>query len=375
MVKPRIAFESIFSKIFVYNLLYEDTDVDFRHLDLGKDDRVLSIAGAGCGVAGLTAFGPRSIDVVDRNLSHLSLAAVKMMAPRFLDYEDFYQLLGHGRHKRSRELLLQVVRASDAPSAILDHWRRNSWIFLRGLYGSGLTAMMTQTISRLCKLRREWLEEVVELGPQERADRVRRDVCAKLEHRLVRRAFDSRLQMLSQGINSSQKTRIEGTMQLSFHQHVLNVLEDIARTDLRRNWFAWVPLLGTFNHEDPMATPPYLRRDYYERSAESRTEARWHHRDLFEILEGQDDEYWSYVNCSDAIDWMDDTRQQRLFGLVHRKATPGATLLVRTVEGKDPMERHGLQDRFRLLTETSAQASVEDRSCMYKQVNFYRVEK
>lgn len=375
MVLPSLAFESIFSRLFVFNLLYEDSEVDFRYLDLGDTDRVLSIAGAGCGVAGLTAFHPLSIDVVDRNRAHLSLSAIKMLAPRSIDYEDFYQLLGHGTHPRSRELLRTILDSAPVPDHIKSYWQRHRWIFARGLYGSGLTSVMTQGLSRMCRTRREWLEEVVELDTAERVARVRHDVCRKLAHPVVRAAFKSPLPMFGQGINGWQKTRIEEEMQISFHDHVLDVLEQIAATDLRRNWLAWVPLIGSFNHDDPLALPPYLRADYHQASAQSRTEIRWHHRDIFDTLEDQDDDHWTYVNCSDAIDWMDSQTQRRLFDLVHRKGTDGATLLLRSVEGADLIERHGLQDRFRLRREDSEHASAEERSCLYEQVAFYELQK
>ena len=131
MSLPNRAFEKVFSQIFVFNLLYEDTEVDYRYLNLQETDRVLSIAGAGCGVAGLLSFNPRSIDVVDRNLAHLSLSAVKMLAPRYLGYDDFYQLLGYGKHENSRQLLTPMMQFPHIPESIKNYWHKNSHILVK----------------------------------------------------------------------------------------------------------------------------------------------------------------------------------------------------------------------------------------------------
>ena len=46
------AFEQVFARTFVYNILFEDAEVDERFLGLDESSRVLAISGAGCGVAG-----------------------------------------------------------------------------------------------------------------------------------------------------------------------------------------------------------------------------------------------------------------------------------------------------------------------------------
>jgi hypothetical protein len=68
---------------------------------------------------------------------------------------------------------------------------------------------------------------------------------------------------------------------------------------------------------------------------------------------------------------MDDNTQRRVLDLVHDKSTAGATVLIRSVESEDLIARHHAEGRFQLLQEISANASAEDRSCLYQLVNFY----
>ncbi|GAB4212709.1 MAG: hypothetical protein OHK0013_35810 [Sandaracinaceae bacterium] len=70
-------FRSTFQRLFVYNILFEDSEVDEALLDLDERSRVLSITGAGCGVAAMIARRREAIDAVDINPHHLALAALK----------------------------------------------------------------------------------------------------------------------------------------------------------------------------------------------------------------------------------------------------------------------------------------------------------
>ena len=81
-------FEKLFSRAFVYNILFEDTEVDERFLDVRPNSTVLSISGAGCGVANHLSRSPRSVDAVDINAHHLALCALKSAAVRWLSSHD-----------------------------------------------------------------------------------------------------------------------------------------------------------------------------------------------------------------------------------------------------------------------------------------------
>lgn len=44
--------QRVFANLFVYNVLYEDSEVDERHLGVNERSSILAISGAGCRVAG-----------------------------------------------------------------------------------------------------------------------------------------------------------------------------------------------------------------------------------------------------------------------------------------------------------------------------------
>ena len=85
MVIRDLSFEAVFRRVFVYNILFEDAEVDGLFFNVQQDSSVLGISAAGCGLASLVRFQPRRIDAVDINGHHLALASLKLTASRDLN--------------------------------------------------------------------------------------------------------------------------------------------------------------------------------------------------------------------------------------------------------------------------------------------------
>lgn len=370
------AFGKIFSNVFVYNILFEDSETDCKYMNLEKESKVLTIAGAGCGVAALLSYHPQSIDVVDSNLSHLSLSAIKMLAPRYLSYDDFYQLFGYGKSDRAREMVFSMLQDDCLPHCIKNYWQKKYDLFLKGLYESGLTTQMLRLMfGGISRDPKEWLEFVTNLPEEKRVESVKNAVAKQMSYPALEWFIRSPLMLLCMGINFQQKAKIERTANLSFYDYVIIYIQKVARTDFTRNWFVWQSFLREFNHQDNLAIPPYLRRDFYAKSLLSETEIAFHHGKIEKVLSDRPADYWSYVNLSDILDWMNDRQKNDIMKLLYQKVTAGAIVLIRSVEDIDFIERFNLQDQFSLLQDISDRASREDRSCLYNRVNFYQVIK
>jgi S-adenosylmethionine-diacylglycerol 3-amino-3-carboxypropyl transferase len=366
------AFQQVFSKLFVYNILWEDSEVDGRFLGVGEDSRVLAISAAGCGVAGLLRFRPRSVDAVDINHHHLALTALKARAATSLEsYDEFYDLFGRGAHPRPRDVVRRL--AGSLPSWLRRYWRGRHRRFSSSFYATGLTARMLAAFRPLAGVDREWLRSVSNLPAAERVARVD-DVGRRLKAPVVSALLRSPAQLLALGINFSQRDRLlsaEGTS--DFVTFMVRHLEAVAATDLETNWFAWYSVAGEFNHENPEAVPPYLRRESHARSYKVPTRLRFRHESIFDRLALAGPDTWTHYALCDAVDWMSAPTQRRLLDEIHRTSRDGAVMLYRSVEPGSLVERLGLGDRFVLMTPESDEATRLDRSRQYRRVNFYRV--
>ena len=366
-------FEAAFRRLNVYNILFEDAEVDGRYFDLGENSRVLGISAAGCGLASMVRFNPEHIDAVDINGHHLALAGLKMSAARDLQsYGLFYDLFGHGRITQP-EYTVQKL-SQPLPTWMQKYWRRNYNRFDHSLYQQGLTAWMLNQLRRRVGLGTGWMHDFIALNRVERMETIRRLAEPVLRKPLVVGLLNSPLQQLALGINFSQKDRMLSGNTPTVLDFILSHLERVAGTDVETNWFAWYAITGHYNHNHPEAVPPFLRKTAHEASREARTSYSFHHKSIFDVLAAGQANTWTHYSLCDAVDWMPRPVQTNLLKEIVRTARPGARVLMRSVESEDIVQACGFDSKLKHLTSESKRASIEDRSCQYKRVDFYEVQ-
>ncbi|SDZ59855.1 S-adenosylmethionine-diacylglycerol 3-amino-3-carboxypropyl transferase [Asanoa ishikariensis] len=367
------AFAATFKHVFTFSLLYEDSEVDNRVLELDPRSRVLAVSGAGCGVAGLLAAHPARIDAVDTNPHHLALAALKVAAARRMtSHGEFYQLLGRGRHTdpaRALQPLMTVL-----PAWIGRYWRAHHRRFRDNLYAEGLVGTFQRLLRQKVGVDADFLRTVQALPPAERLARFE-PIFASLRRWWPMRALvNTPLFLLGVGVNFEQRRR---NLRASRSESMMNVVtaqfERLVRTDLETNWFVWLCLTGEFNHDHPDAVPPYLREQSHKLSLVAPTRVGFHRASLQELLADGTPGQWSHFSLCDVLDWMPAPAQHRLLHRIARVGGPGAVVLTRSVEDACVVDRVGLSDRFERVEPTSTLASELERTRLYGRVNVYRV--
>jgi len=366
-------FEQFFSNAFVYNILYEDTEVDERFLGVDQDSSVLCISGAGCGVANHLSKNPRRVDAVDINQHHLALTALKASAARRLDsHEEFYTLMGLGRHPEPENVVRRLT--APLPRWIRAYWKGHWRIFLKSMIQEGITAKMLKIGRVLTGVNAEWLRRRIGESIADRHRAIEETFAPAMRRPWVKALLNSPLQLVALGINFSQRDRIlETEREMSLTDFLLEHIKRVAETDLERNWFAWYGMAGHFNHEVSDAVPPYLREDHHCESKRATTNMRYTNGNIFDTLHEAGRNTWSHYTLCDAPDWMPEKTQRHLLKEIIRTSRDGARVLYRTVEKESLAERLGLERHLQLDVEASDIASREDRSRQYRRVNFYTV--
>jgi S-adenosylmethionine-diacylglycerol 3-amino-3-carboxypropyl transferase len=367
-----LTFQRVFANLFVYNVLYEDSEVDERFLGVDESSSILAIAGAGCRVAGHLSAHPRRIDAVDINRHHLALTALKVSAAQQMtSYAQFYELFGRGRARHPERQVEKLV--SMLPSWVQEHWKRHHRLFARSLYDRGVTAQLFGTLRRMSGVDAAWLGKISKLSTAARVKAVEESIEPVLRRPHVSLALRSPLPLVALGINFEQRERLVAAQGAGVVEVMVRLLKNIAATDVARNWFAWMAVAGRFNHDLPDAVPPYLRRDRHARSLRAPTSTTYHHRNICAVLGEAGPRTWSHYTVCDAPDWMPARVQRRLFDEVLRTSRDGAILQVRSVEEDDLIAAHGLGRRFERLRASSDAATRADRSRLYRRVDYYRV--
>lgn len=367
------AFERVFKQMFVYNILFEDSEVDEQFLGIDENSSVLGISGAGCRIAGHLSQHPRRIDAVDINRHHLALTALKVSAAQSMpSYGAFYDLLGRGWSPDSERVVGKLT--GDLPSWMQNHWKRNHGMFREGLFRNGLTSRLLGALRQMAGVDEGWLRRLIPLDVETRKRLTVETFRPVLTNPWMKWILESPVHLVAIGVNYAQCDRmlaIEGVPDIV--GFLLMHLERVAATDLARNWFVWYAIVGHYDHEDQGAVPPFLRRDRHERSYRAPTEVSYHRRNVFEVLDEAGPNSWSHFTMCDAPDWMSDAAQKRLFQSVIRTGKDGGVLQYRTVEDDSLVERHGFGKHLQLMVDETKMATAMDRTRQFRGVRYYRI--
>jgi len=365
-------FQAVFARLFVYNILFEDSEVDERFFELESDSSVLCISGAGCGVAGMLSRNPRTIDAVDINPHHLALAALKVEGARGrLPYRTFRALLGEGRVDDPRGCLTQLT--AELPPWMQRHWRRHAGRFRHNLYEQGLTSRMVRLLRGQTGIDADWLRSLIGQPIDARRKTIDETIGPALRSPLARAITRSPLQLLALGVNYQQCERLQDEFGTSLAEFFLEHVKRLAETDLATNWFAWYFVTGGFAPEGSEGLPPYLRADRFARSREAETRVRFHRGSLFDRLAVAGPSTWSHYSLLDAPDWLDRDSERRLLQEIRRTGREGAIVLHRSVEDGCLFDRHHEGRHFERLSPESSLASALDRTRQYRHVWLHRL--
>ena len=235
------AFQQLFRHLFVYNMLFEDTEVDEKFLQVGSSSRILGISGAGCGIAGHLSRQPQSIDAVDINARHLAITALKASAARELvSYEEFYQVWGHGTHAQPERLTGRLTER--LPRWLQHHWRANYRIFAHCFHRRGLTARLFALLRQLSGVDSTWLRSVIAEPVKERRQMIFQRFAPILRKPWVAALLRSPVHLIAIGVNHAQRERMLRAEQLDdVVDFFLMHLGRVAETDLERTGSSGMP--------------------------------------------------------------------------------------------------------------------------------------
>ncbi len=356
-------FYLFFSKIQVYNLLWEDSRVDIKYFGVKEDSRLLTIAAAGCGVASELIKNPRVIDAVDLNRGHLAITAFKVNAARLCrDYEEYSHLMTEGKDKlffRKYPEFYDLV-----PNEIAQWWKKREHIITRkGLYRSGLTVIFMDALKKLSSFQpSHWFS----LSATERMTYARTKINF-LER--IGQGFQLLVPNLSMGISRHQAALLahENGSFLQAFSNGLQKYTAAERTSPFVHYIAYnrLPLVQE-------SLPPFIQRQHFEAVRSSTTQVNYLHKNIFTVLAQTENAYYTHINLADAIEWLDEDQKKKLLDECVRVLAPGGELLYRSVvRNHNVIEKFGFDKQLVLNREKTAAASQEDQSFLYEKVYFF----
>lgn len=262
-------FRYVHGRNLVYNTCWEDPRLDRVALGLTPEDNVLVITSAGCNALDYILAGCNHVYAVDMNFRQNAVLDLKLAAVKNLEYEDFFQLFGHGYYPHFKRLYKEKLRGA-LPEKSQHFWDRK-WkyfakkkrsYYMRGTAGQ-FAWMINGYMTKVLRIR-PILNRLLDAQSVEEQRRIYHDELYKrFWTRTIRFAMnrDTTLSML--GVPRAQREQVENQYDGKIVKFVQDCVEAVmCELPIHDNYFWRVYMTGSYT---PECCPEYLKPESYEK--------------------------------------------------------------------------------------------------------------
>ncbi len=321
-------FRFIHTNFLVYNICWEDSDVDRHLLQINPETSLLTITSAGCNVLNYLLESPNSIHSVDINPKQTALLELKTAFIKYGDYELFFDFFGNGKSVHY-ETGYQIVRTYLSPAS-RKFWDNHIDYFDpkgRGLFYQGGSGIFARFLNRT--INRKNLHNVVKAILSEPSREQRAELYAKIKKKLwngpEKNLWKSSFMLSLAGIPEKQRDAI-GDINLFMQQVLHNVF---VKQNPETNYYWRVYLEGAFTKN---YCPEYLKEENFELMRSNIDRLIISTSGIHDLLD-QTNQTFSHVVLLDYMDWLVGNDEAQLiidWDHILTKTTKGSKILFRT---------------------------------------------
>jgi len=320
----RLVFHGI-----VFNMSWEDPEMDRRALRVGPDDTVLSISSAGCNPLNFLCQNPKRLITIDGNPAQNAVVELKLVAIRALDHATFFDIFA----ARNPSAVTQVYRARLRPNLSArsrEFWDKNLWMAHRGLYGFGKMGMAIRIVRfvlprlGITSQRAEEFFELRSLADQQAF--YEHHVAPHLWGPVAKRLCRSRWFMYLCGVHPRQFELVNGRH--GIYEYVKERIEYVlTKVPIYDNYFLSIAVSGRFRGN---RVPPYLLAENFDTLRNNLDRVTVVNGWLGPYLDTLPPGSINRFNLLDIFDWMTPGLFESTLRSVLRAAAPGARLIYRS---------------------------------------------
>lgn len=272
-------------------MVWEDHQILAHGLDVGPQDRVLSIGSAGCNVFNLLLSSPSRMDVLDVNSAQIDLIKIKIQAIQTLSHEDYLDLLFRDGISRGLAFCGRLDQAFSS--------------FRKKILPAFWSPSVLSDLAR-CKI----LDEQREIIYRTNLEGLR----GAIEVAFGKAALS---QMRSQAQMAFVTNPNPG-------RDLFNRFIRLADSSLlKENFYMWLFLTGGLVEEK--FRPPSLQAKNHQTLRQRVSRLELHSTDIESFLFANKVTY-DKMNLSDIFEYMSDEKAQSLFSLISSRLTPGGRI-------------------------------------------------
>lgn len=320
----RLVFRGI-----VFNMSWEDPEMDRQAFNLTPQDTVISISSAGCNPLNFLCQSPKRLISIDGNPAQNAILELKLAAIKTLDHATFFDIFA----ARNPSVVTKVYRCKLRPNISprsQDFWDKNLWMAARGIYLFGRMGLFCRILRRfvsLLGLPQRRIDEFFELRTlAEQAAWYKEYAAPRLWGPWARRFVMFRPMLYLSGVHPEQYRLVNGRHDM--YDYVKERVEyALTKVPIYDNYFLSQAVTGRFRGN---RVPPYLLEENFATLRSNLDRVQVVNGWLGPFLDTQPPDSITKFNLLDIFDWMSYADFEATLKSVLRAAAPGATMIYRS---------------------------------------------
>lgn len=356
----------------VFNMSWEDPEMDRRALKLTADDTVISITSAGCNPLNFLCQSPRKLISIDGNPAQTAILELKLATIEATNYDTFFDIFGARRPSEVRRVYYPRLRGLISEKA-REFWDANiETLAERGLYDMGRMAVFCRILRSYMKLVGVPLVDQDGFFDCQSLDEQNRWYHEKIAPRLwgsMGKFFVYfKPFMYLAGVHPQQFNLVDGRHDM--YEYVKERVEyALTKVPIYDNYFLSMAVTGKFRG---LRVPPYLLPENFPILRRNLDRVQVVNGWLGPFLDTQPAGSINKFNLLDIFDWMPAPVFESTFGSILRVAPVGSTLIYRSGSYLlEPPARY--RERLTPHKELAAELFATDRSTTYGSFYIYSV--
>ncbi|MBI5866482.1 MAG: BtaA family protein [Planctomycetes bacterium] len=361
--KNRGWLERVVFRGIVFNMSWEDPEMDRRAFNLTDRDTVISITSAGCNPLNFLCQTPRQLISIDGNPAQNAILELKLAAIATLSHEEFFDIFAARRPTVIDRVYRSQLRGRLSRRS-QEFWDKNLKMARRGLYNYGKMGFAARIVRFLLPrlgISRQQTEEFFELRTLEE-QKIWYDqyVAPRFWGPWTRWLCESRWFMFLCGVHPRQLKLVDGRH--GIYDFVRERIEYVlTKVPIYDNYFLSVTATGKFRDN---RVPPYLLDENFEILRRTLNRVLVVNGWLGPYLDTLPPASIDKFNLLDIMDWMNTDALNATWKSILRAAKPGATLIYRSGSYQfEPPE--WVREHLQPHSELAAELFAVDRSATY----------
>ena len=352
----RLVFRGI-----VFNMSWEDPEMDRQAFRLTEEDTVISISSAGCNPLNFLCQSPRELISIDGNPAQNAILELKLAGIRTLDHATFFDVFAARRPAVVTRVYRNKLRPHLSPRS-REFWDKNLWMAARDLYQfgrMGLFCRILRPFLSVLGVSRERIDAFFELRSlEEQAEWYHKYAAPKLWGPWSRRFVQFKPFLYMAGVHPNQFRLVDDRHDM--YEYVKERVEyALTKVPIYDNYFLSQAVTGRFRGN---RVPPYLLEENFQTLRDNLDRVQVVNGWLGPYLDSRPPASISRFNLLDIFDWMTPEMFESTLRSVLRAAAPGAVMIYRSGSYRlDPpasilqhVEQHPDLARRLLATDRSA---------------------